>query len=257
MYLFVWCPHRLLLRTALHGPSLPGSGLSAVPCVSACCHLHALPDCSFQASASDAALFKAIGKAPDAGKYPNLARYYSHIASFTEAARNAFPATLGAGAKAAPAAAKPAAAAGAGKKAAAPAPAADEDDAADLFGDDDGDASAKIAAASKAAKKDEPKAEKKVKAPVIAKTSVIYEVKPQEAGQDMAALEAKIRSIEMDGLMWGGEFKVVDVAFGIQKLIVQGIVEDEKVPLDDLEERMQSFKEEVSSIDQIAMNKVG
>ncbi|MDO8971658.1 MAG: elongation factor 1-beta family protein, partial [Saprospiraceae bacterium] len=86
---------------------------------------------------------------------------------------------------------------------------------------------------------------------------VIYEVKPQEAGQDMAALEAKIRSIEMDGLMWGGEFKVVDVAFGIQKLIVQGIVEDEKVPLDDLEERMQSFKEEVSSIDQIAMNKVG
>jgi elongation factor 1-beta len=182
-----------------------------------------------------------------------LARYYNHIASFSEAARSAFPGGLGApaGGKAKAAAPAPAA-----KKAAAPAPAADDDGAA-LFGDDDDEAtSAKVAAAAKSAKKEEaPK--KKEKAPVIAKTSCIYEVKPIEAGQDMKALEGKIRSITMDGLLWGGEFKVVDVAFGIQKLIVQCIVEDEKVALDELEEKMTAFTEDVSSIDQIAMNKVG
>ena len=50
---------------------------------------------------------------------------------------------------------------------------------------------------------------------------MIYEVKPLEAGQDMKELEAAIRSIEIDGLVWGEEFKVLDVAFGIQKIVCQ------------------------------------
>ena len=64
----------------------------------------------------------------------------------------------------------------------------------------------------------EPKKEKKVE---LNKTAVIYEVKPNEAGQDMKELEAAIRSVTMDGLVWGEEFKVIDVAFGIQKIVCQ------------------------------------
>lgn len=217
-------------------------------------------------SASDAELYAALGKAPDA-KYVNVARFYSHVGSFTADARKAWASAFGGKVAAAPAAGG----AGKGKKeekkaAPAAAPAAEEeDDAADLFGDDDDDAAAKKIAANAAASKKEEKEKKPVKPGDIAKTSVIYEVKPMEAGQDMALLESKIREIEMDGLLWGGEFKVVDVAFGIQKLVVQGIVEDEKVGLDDLEEKMKAIKDETKpeedqalcqSIDMISMNKV-
>ncbi len=73
----------------------------------------------------------------------------------------------------------------------------------------------------------------------------------------MKAMEEYIRAIQMDGLSWGQEFKVVDVAYGIQKLLVQCVVEDEKVSLDDLEERMQANEEIVQSVDQTSMNKLG
>lgn len=76
------------------------------------------------------------------------------------------------------------------------------------------------------------------------------------ATADMKEMERCIRTIEMDGLLWGQEFKVVDVAFGIQKLIIQAVVEDEKVSLDELEEKILAFEEIVQSLDQTAMNKV-
>jgi len=210
----------------------------------------------FSASQTDVELFGALGKAPEAAKYPNLARYYNHIASFSADARKAFPAAFGGKAAAAGAGAGAAKKAEV-KKAAAPAPAEEEDDAADLFGDDDDDAAAKkIAAKAAAAKKDEAKDKKPAKKEEVAKSAVIYEVKTLEAGQDMAELAAKLRAIEMDGLLWGQEFKVVDVAYGIQKLVVQAIIEDEKVPLEDFEEKILSLKDHVQSVDLQSMNKV-
>lgn len=60
----------------------------------------------------------------------------------------------------------------------------------------------------------------------VERTQCVYEVKPAEAGQDMADLEARVRGIKKEGLSWGEAFKVVDVAYGIQKLIVQFIIDD-------------------------------
>ena len=57
----------------------------------------------------------------------------------------------------------------------------------------------------------------------------------------MADMEAAIRAIKIDGLVWGEKFEVKDVAFGIQKLMIQFVCEDEKVSLDDVEEQMQSI----------------
>ena len=38
---------------------------------------------------------------------------------------------------------------------------------------------------------------------VIAKSNIILDVKPWDDETDMVALEKNVRSIEMDGLLWG------------------------------------------------------
>jgi elongation factor 1-beta len=228
-------------------------------------------------------LFDAVAKAPDASAYPNVARFYSHIASFAADVRAQWPAAFGAsgGKGAAKGAAAPAKAAAAPPKAAAPAPAAEEEDDADLFGDD-GDAAAAAAAAkvskvrqlfddhlaplqppfaplcffhpSLLASVLQPAAEeKKEKKVEISKTAVIYDVKPIEAGQDMKAMEDAIRGIVMDGLIWGEEFKVIDVAYGIQKLVVQAVVEDEKVGLQDIEDKFEELSDIIQSFDMVRL----
>ncbi len=202
------------------------------------------PPYSFAATTTDVALYNALGKAPDAKAYPNVFRYYQHIASV---AGKSLPAGVGASTGAASAAAPKASAAAPPKAAAA------EEEDVDLFGEDGEEAAKKVAAVEKKAEE----APKKAKKVVIAKTLCMYEVKPLEAGQDMKAMEAALRSIEIDGLVWGQEFKVVDVAYGIQKLMVQFVVEDEKVMLDDVEEKMMAFEDIIQSVDQLSMQKLG
>jgi hypothetical protein len=47
-------------------------------------------------------------------------------------------------------------------------------------------------------------AEKKSKKPVlIAKSSIVLDVKPWDDETDMKEMEAKVRTIAMDGLVWG------------------------------------------------------
>lgn len=64
----------------------------------------------------------------------------------------------------------------------------------------------------------------------------------------MAALEAAVRGIETDGLVWGSS-KLVPVGFGIKKLQINLVVEDEKISLADLEEQIQGFEDYVQSTD--------
>lgn len=61
----------------------------------------------------------------------------------------------------------------------------------------------------------------------------------------MAQLEACVRSVQMDGLTWGGS-KLVPVGYGIRKLQIQCVVEDDKVGTDLLEEEITKFEEHVS-----------
>jgi elongation factor 1-beta len=64
----------------------------------------------------------------------------------------------------------------------------------------------------------------------------------------MAALEAAVRGVEKDGLVWGAS-KLVPVGFGIKKLQINLVVEDEKISLDELQEELQGFEEWVQSTD--------
>ncbi len=45
---------------------------------------------------------------------------------------------------------------------------------------------------------------------------------------DMGVIEAKVRTIEADGLLWGAS-KLVPLAYGIKKLQISCVVEDDKV----------------------------
>lgn len=62
---------------------------------------------------------------------------------------------------------------------------------------------------------------------------------------DMSQLEACVRSVQLDGLTWGGS-KLVPVGYGIRKLQIQCVVEDDKVGTDLLEEEITKFEEHVS-----------
>lgn len=64
----------------------------------------------------------------------------------------------------------------------------------------------------------------------------------------MKELESTVRGIEMDGLVWGAS-KLVPVGYGIKKLQVNLVVEDEKVSIDDLQAQIQSDEEHVQSTD--------
>jgi len=103
---------------------------------------------------------------------------------------------------------------GAPKKEEAKKPAAEEDDF-DPFADDP---EADAAAAEAMKKKAEEAKTKKKKAAPIAKSLIIWEVKPWGEETDLNALADKILAIEMDGLSWKTEWKKEPVAYGVFKI---------------------------------------
>lgn len=64
----------------------------------------------------------------------------------------------------------------------------------------------------------------------------------------MKELEASVRGIEKDGLVWGAS-KLVPVGFGVKKLEISLVVEDEKISLQDLEDEIAGFEDYVQSTD--------
>lgn len=68
---------------------------------------------------------------------------------------------------------------------------------------------------------------------------------------DMKELEKNLRGIEMDGLTWGAS-KLVPVGFGIKKLQINLVVEDEKVSIDDLQEKIAEDEDHVQSTDVVS-----
>jgi nucleoside diphosphate kinase/translation elongation factor EF-1beta len=137
---------------------------------------------------------------------------------------------------------------------AAPAPAEEDDDDVDLFGSSDEEESEE----KKRITEERLKAyhEKKSKKPqVIAKTSVLLDVKPWDDETDHDAMLASVKSIEMDGLTWGAH-KLIPIGYGIKKLQVMCTVVDDKVSVEELQEKIEEFEDFVQSCDVNAMNKI-
>ncbi|XP_034737321.1 eukaryotic translation elongation factor 1 delta b (guanine nucleotide exchange protein) isoform X3 [Etheostoma cragini] len=127
----------------------------------------------------------------------------------------------------------------------------DDDDDIDLFGSDDDEEAEKL-------KEQRLKeyAEKKAKKPgIIAKSSILLDVKPWDDETDMVKLEECVRSVQADGLLWGTS-KLVPVGYGIKKLQIACVVEDDKVGTDMLEEEITKFEDFIQSVDVAAFNKI-
>lgn len=162
-------------------------------------------------------------------QYVHVKRWAKHMTSFSEAEKKAFP-----GAPAAPAASK----------------GGDDDDDLDLFGSGD-DEEAEKAKAERAKKMEETK---KAKPAVVAKSSVVLDVKVWDDETDLKEVEAQVRKIEKEGLLWGAA-KTVPLAFGVSKLQIVCVVEDEKVSVDWLSETIEEL-ELVQSTDIAAFQKI-
>ncbi|XP_019865703.1 probable elongation factor 1-delta isoform X1 [Aethina tumida] len=130
----------------------------------------------------------------------------------------------------------------------------DDDDDVDLFGSDsegENDAAAKLREERLAAY-----AAKKAKKPaLIAKSNVIFDVKPWDDETDMKAMEENVKKIEHEGLLWGAS-KLVPLAYGIHKLQISCVVEDDKVSIDWLQEQIEANEDYVQSVDIAAFNKI-
>uniref|UniRef100_A0A8C6UNH8 Eukaryotic translation elongation factor 1 delta a (guanine nucleotide exchange protein) n=1 Tax=Neogobius melanostomus TaxID=47308 RepID=A0A8C6UNH8_9GOBI len=128
----------------------------------------------------------------------------------------------------------------------------EDDDDIDLFGSDEDDEEAERI---KQERLDAYAAKKAKKPALIAKSSIILDVKPWDDETDMAKMEEHVRSIQMDGLLWGAS-KLVPVGYGIKKLQINCVVEDDKVGTDILEEEITKFEDLVQSVDVAAFNKI-
>jgi elongation factor 1-beta len=217
--------------------------------------------CGFSLTQTDVNVFNALPKSVDAAKYPNIARYAAHIdavkADATPCCAMCHVITVGGASTCGGAAAG----AGAPKKAAKAADSDDDESDDDLFGDsdDEGDAKAKAKAKAAAAAKAKAAAaaqKKKDKPKKVEKTQCIWEVKPADSETSLDDMEAAIRAIQKDGLVWGEAFDRQDVAFGIQKLVINCIVQDDLVTMGDIEEPIEAMEDLVQSIDMVAMQKL-
>merc|ERR1712127_148794 len=129
----------------------------------------------------------------------------------------------------------------------------EDDDDVDLFGDDDEDdeeaekiKQERIAAYS---------ARKSKKPVLIAKSNIILDIKPWDDETDMKEVETQVRKIVAEGLLWGAA-KLVPLAYGIKKLQISTVVEDDKISVDWLVETIQEIEDLVQSVDIAAFNKI-
>jgi elongation factor 1-beta len=69
-------------------------------------------------------------------------------------------------------------------------------------------------------------------------------------------MEGNVRAIDLNGLVWGAS-KLVEVGFGIKKLQINLVVEDEKVSIEELQERIEEDEDHVQSTDVVSTMKFG
>ncbi|XP_060923228.1 elongation factor 1-beta [Limanda limanda] len=205
----------------------------------------------FVPSQADVAVFDAISTPPSA-ELCHALRWYNHIKSY-HSQKNSLPGVkkpLGQYGPAAVADTTPSSTAVSKKN---DEEEEEDDDDIDLFGSEEEDDSE--AARLKEERLAEYAAKKAKKPTLIAKSSILLDVKPWDDETDMAKLEECVRSIQMDGLLWG-QSKLVPVGYGIKKLQIGCVVEDDKVGTDLLEENITAFEDFVQSMDVAAFNKI-
>lgn len=199
----------------------------------------------YSPSQTDVAVFEQLVPANlKSDQYTHLCRWWKHICSYSDNERLAFPGVkkplseIG-GSAACCRAAKPTSSK------------AEDDDDIDLFGSEEDEEAEKLKAERVKAYN-----EKKSKKPaLVAKSNVILDIKPWDDETDMKAMEESVRKITMDGLLWGTS-KLQPIAYGVMKLTIVAVVEDDKVSIDALTEEIEGLEDYVQSVDIAAFQKI-
>merc|ERR1739848_270285 len=182
-------------------------------------------------NSDDVELWNKISSAPS---QVNAARWWNHIASF----KSEFGSVA--------------------KSSATPAAAEEEsDDDDDFFGssDEEDDEAAEKLKQQRVAEYNARKAAKEEKkGKVVAKSSITFDIKPFDDETNLDDIDARIRKVEMPGLVWGKSQKK-PLAYGIFKLVIIAVVEDDKVSSDDLTDIMEDY-EDVQSVDIANFSKI-
>jgi len=230
----------------------------------------------YRASQNDVCVYKqalTVANMMDCTKFPHVSRWFNHINAFTPAQRCRFPGEVKESKcdkadkscdKADKSCDKADKSCEKGKKekkeekaAAPPAEEAEEEEedkpmGFDDMGDESDDEAQKAIDAIAAIKlaKDAAAGKKAV----IARSTLILDVKPEGSDTDMAKLEKDVRAITMEGLVWAGS-EMVPVAYGVKKLRIISVIVDDLVSTDDLRELIEAM-EGCQSTDIYAFNKV-
>jgi len=204
----------------------------------------------FHPSQADVQVHKALKSTPAVEKYPNAYRWYKHITTF----QSEFASLPGDPSKPYTAYGPEVSELPINTKAPNAEADAEDDDDVDLFGSDDEEEDAE-AARIREERLAEYNKKKAGKVKPAAKSIVTLDVKPWDDETDMKQLEANVRAIVKDGLVWGGG-QLVDVGFGIKKLQINVVIEDDKVSTVDLQEEIEGDEDHVQSTDIAAMQKL-
>ncbi|OAA53524.1 Translation elongation factor EF1B/ribosomal protein S6 [Cordyceps fumosorosea ARSEF 2679] len=195
-------------------------------------------------SQADVACFKAIDAVPDASLHPHAARWYRHMTSyeteFADLPGDSSKLYKEYGPEESVSSTK--------------LDVADENDEdVDLFGSDEEEDPETVRIREQ--RLADYKERKAAKPKTTAKSLVTIDVKPWDDETDMEALQVAVRGIEKDGLVWGTS-KLVSVGYGIKKLQINLIVEDDKVSTQDLQDEIEAFEDFVQSSDIVVFQKL-
>ncbi|XP_020698181.2 elongation factor 1-delta-like [Dendrobium catenatum] len=127
----------------------------------------------------------------------------------------------------------------------------DDDDDVDLFGEE-------IEEEKKAAEEHAIAVKASGKKKESGKSSVLLDIKPWDNETNMQKLEEVVRSVKMEGLLWGAS-KLIPVGYGIKKLQIMLTIVDDLVFVDNLIEdhlTAEPANEYIQSCDIVAVNKI-
>merc|ERR1711862_1059454 len=110
------------------------------------------------------------------------------------------------------------------------------DEEVDLFGEET--AEEKETREKMEKKAEEEASKKKAKG---GRSSVVLGVKPEDSDTDMKALEEAVRGLTFDGLEWKAA-ETKPIAFGLQLLRISCVIEDDKVSMDDVQEKIDELE---------------
>lgn len=135
-------------------------------------------------------------------------------------------------------------------------PAVAEEDDFDVFGDDDeaADEAPKESRAEMLARLKKEAEVRTSQKEAKQRTLVAIEIKPWDVEQDLMALWKKITTtVTQDGLKWGENCNLADVAYGIKKIqctLVMGVANSS----DDVVDAILAMEDEVQSCEVVSMN---